>query len=259
MPETIKIDVQDSVTYLTLNRPDVHNAMSNQMVAEIIDYLASIRQNRAIRAVVIGAAGKTFCAGGDIKDLQASAGLPMDEKIDIMSKFDEMLHAVTNAPQVIIARVQGAAMGGGFGLVCASDIAVAGERAKFGLPEVRMGLAPALISPYVIDRMGLPNARRLMLTGGRLDAGQAHAQGIVHEVCSDDELDTKIAATVADVLQGSPNALAATKALIAEVTSKPPAETLTYRAQLINQLRESAEGQEGMLAFLQKSKPSWAK
>lgn len=257
MPETILTTQQGSVGILTLNRPEAHNAMSNHMVEEIISYFEGIRTDRSVRAVIIRAEGKTFCAGGDIKDLQDSASMSMDEKIAVMSRFDLMLQTVNTAPQVTVAQVQGGAFGGGFGLVCVSDIAIASTNAKFGLPEVRMGISPALISPYVIDRVGLTIARRLMLTGARFDAETARNYGILHEVCEPDELSAQVAKAVNEVLQCSPNALAETKALIHHVTARTLEQSLPYRAELISQIRDSEEGQEGMLAFIQKRQANW--
>lgn len=258
MPETIVIEEKGAIAYLTLNRPDVRNAMSSQMVREIVDYFESIHDNRTLRGVVIGAAGTTFCAGGDIKDLQASAAMSLDEKIATMSEFDALLQVVNHAPQVTIAKVQGAAMGGGFGLVCVSDIAIASTEASFGLPEVRIGVVPALISPYVIERVGLTRARQLMLMGSRFDAPAALDYGVVHTVVAPRDLDAEISATVEAITAGSPQALAETKRLIFHVTSRSLDESLPYRAELISRIRETEEAQEGMLAFIQKRKPRWA-
>jgi len=257
VPETLDIQVNGSVATVTLNRPDAANAMSHRMVEELIAYFESIRENRAIRCVVIAAAGKTFCAGGDLKDMQADLGMTPDERAVVLARFDAMLQAVSSAPQVIIARVQGAAVGGGVGLVSVSDIAIASDSASFSLTEVKLGLSPALISPYVIARIGISQARRLMLTGARIDADEALACGFVHETCLMEMLDARVQEVVGQVLACSPNALAETKALIAYVSARPPAESLAYRADLINRLRASIDGQEGMLAFIQKRKPAW--
>lgn len=257
MPETIDVHVNGSVATVTLNRPDAANAMSYQMVEELIAYFESIRENRAIRCVVIAAAGKTFCAGGDLKDMQADLGMTPDERAGLLARFDTMLQGVNDAPQVTVARVQGAALGGGVGLVCVSDIAIASTAASFSLTEVKLGLSPALISPYVITRIGISQARRLMLTGARIDADEALTCGLVHEVALPEMLDARVNETVAQVLACSPQALAETKALIRYVSARPPAESLAYRADLISRLRASPDGQEGMLAFIEKRKPAW--
>lgn len=256
--ETLEIQVVGAVARITLNRPESRNAMSDQMMHELLDYFNSIRENWAIRVVVIGATGNTFCSGGDIKDLQADSSLNLDEKIAKMAVLDQMLEAINTAPQVTIARIQGAALGGGFGLVCVTDIAIAGDSARFALPEVRLGLAPALISPYVIARLGLTRTRQLMLTGIRFGAQDALNYGLIHHACADADLDTQVEKYIGDVMECAPNALAETKKLLFHVTSRSLEESLPYRAELISRLRDSAEGQEGMIAFIQKQKPSWA-
>jgi isohexenylglutaconyl-CoA hydratase len=256
LTETLDIQIKGTVARVTLNRPDAHNAMSDQMVIELLSFFESIRENRYIRVVVLAAAGETFCSGGDIKDMQTAVS--EEDRMVAMSRFDQMLRAVNEAPQVTIARIQGAAMGGGFGLVCVSDVAIASETAKFGLPEVRLGVAPALISPYVIARLGMSRARQLMLTGVRFDAVKALDYGLVHEVQPPDELDARVETVVQEVLLCSPEALAATKELIFYVSERSLDASLQYRAELISRLRGSEEGQEGMMAFIQKRKPRWA-
>lgn len=256
MPETLDIQIKGAVARVTLNRPEVHNAMSDQMVLELLQFFESIRDDRKVRAVVLAAAGETFCSGGDIKDLQATAS--SEERFRAMSKFDQMLRTVNEAPQVTIARIQGAAMGGGLGLVCVADVAIASDKAKFSLPEVRLGVAPALISPYVIARIGESRARHLMLTGMKFDAAKAWQYGLIHEVCATKVLDERVEAVVHDVLQCSPNALAETKELIFYVSERSMDASLQYRAELISRLRASEEGQEGMMAFIQKRKPRWS-
>lgn len=258
MPETLDIQADGAALRVTLNRPDVHNAMSNQMVEELIAVFERIRDDRTVRAVVIAAAGRTFCAGGDIRDLQADAGMTHDERVAVMARFDAMLRAVNEAPQVTLACVQGAALGGGFGLVCVTDIVIAGEQARFGLPEVRLGVSPALISPYVVARIGLARARYLMLTGGQLSAAQALEAGLVQQVRAADELDQAVHELLSQVMHCAPNAVAETKKLLSYISGRSPEETLPYRAELISRLRYSAEGQEGMSAFIDKRPPAWA-
>ncbi len=251
--ETLAIACAGSVATLTLNRPDARNAMSHQMVADMLHFFQSIRNNRSIRVVVIRAAGKTFCAGGDIRDL--STPRTAEEEREALARLDTMLRAVNRAPQVVIERVHGAVMGGGIGLVCVSDIAIASTTTRFALPEVRLGLVPSLISPFVVQRLGLTQTRRWMLTGTTFDGPAAQAVGLVHEVCEESELDERVAAVTNEVLQCSPNALAECKKLLFEVLETP--ETLSYRVELLNRLRRSEEGQEGMLAFLQKRPARW--
>lgn len=258
MPETLEVNTDGAVMFITINRPEVHNAMNDLMVTELIQIFEAMHDDRSIRAVVLRAAGETFSAGGDLGDIKRHEAMSHDERVANIARFDTMLRAVNEAPQVTIAQVQGGALGGGFGLVCCSDIAIASEKARFGLPEVRMGLAPSLISPYVIARMGLTRARALMLTGGHLNAGEALNAGVVTEVCEPDQLETSVQAVIRSILQCAPHALAETKKLIFHVMSHSLSESLPYRAELITRLRYSEEGQEGMEAFMEKRKPSWA-
>ncbi|HLW00859.1 MAG TPA: enoyl-CoA hydratase-related protein [Ktedonobacterales bacterium] len=252
--ETLAITVDSSVATITLNRPEARNALSHQMVEDLLDFFQSIRNSRDVRVVVMRAAGKTFCVGGDIRDL--SAPRTEAEERAAIAKVDTLLRAVNRAPQVVIQRIHGAVLGGGIGLVSVSDIALASAGTRFGLPEVRLGIVPSLISPFVVQRLGLTNARRWMLTGVQYDAGAAQAIGLIHEVCDSEEtLDQRVDATVHEVLQCSPNALAECKKLLFEVLENP--DTLAYRVDLLNRLRRSDDGQEGMRAFLEKRPARW--
>lgn len=256
--DTLAVAITPPFAFITLNRPDVKNAMNAQMVRDLIAAFEALRDQRDARAVVLSGAGGTFCAGGDIKELAAAFQSGHPEALGDASTLDHLLRLVNQAPQVVIARVQGAAMGGGFGLVCVSDIAIASSDAKLGLPEVRLGLVPALISPYVIQRLGLTRARELMLTGRRFGAQEAEAYGLVHEFCDVSDIESRINDLLEQIRQCSPNALKACKQLIFAVADRPPEDTLEYRANLLTDLRRSDDGMEGMLSFVQKRKPNWA-
>lgn len=254
--ETILCDIAGPVATVTLNRPEVRNAMSNRMVEELLrcfETLAS-EEYTGVRAVVLRAAGEVFCAGGDVRDLSTS-GTPGESESDAVGRLDKLLRAVNEAPQIVIARVQGAALGGGLGLVCVADIAIAAARASFALPEVRLGIVPSLISPYVVARAGFTRARQMMLTGARFDAATAQAYGLVHEACADADLDARVGATLGDVLKCGPAALRECKRLLFIVASQ--SDTLAYRVDLLNRLRASDEAQQGMLAFLAKRPAPW--
>jgi len=257
MYETLEITQTGSVAFVNLNRPAARNAMNRQMVRDLLDYFLSIREDRAVRVVVLGANGPVFCAGGDIKEMQA--GFTEDEATQVahVQVFDEMLTAVSTAPQVTIAQIHGQVLGGGVGLVCVCDIAIAATDASLGLPEVRLGLVPAVISPYVVARVGLARARQLMLTGARLTGVEAAAAGLVTTAVQPDTLGAAVREQANAILQASPQALAACKELLFTVSQKPPAETAVTRVQLLHHLRTSPEGQEGMLAFIQKRPSSW--
>ena len=253
--ETLAINIAPPFAQVTLNRPEVKNAMNAQMILDLIAAFEALREERAVRAIVLSGAAGTFCAGGDIKELAAVMQGGMDEHAGLL---DNMLRLVNQAPQVVIAKVEGAAMGGGFGLVCVSDIAIASTDAKMGMPEVRLGIVPALISPFVIQRIGLTRARELMLTGRRFGGEEAKSYGIVQEVCPPDMLEARVNAILEEIRQCSPQALAACKQLLFTVLDQPLDDTVEYRANLLNELRHSDEGMEGMMAFAQKRPPRWA-
>ncbi len=248
--ETISADIHGPVATITLNRPGARNAMSHQMVAELLRAFSGLRDDPAygsVRVVVLRAAGPTFCAGGDVRDLMS--GAESEEERAAVGRLDELLRAVNEAPQVVIARVQGHALGGGLGLVCVSDIVVAGYSASFGLPEVRLGLVPAVIAPYVVQRLGPTCARRLMLTGGQLTPKRARRIGLAQEVCADLELDARVEAIVGEVLLCAPGALRECKRLLFTVLREPEAATLEYRvdsAQSLARRRGGAAGHRGV-------------
>lgn len=254
--ETLTVTLNLPFAYITLNRPAVKNAMNNQMVLDIIAAFETLKDNREVRAIVLSGAGGTFCAGGDIKEM--AQALQSGDVDNFSGTLDKMLRAINQAPQVVIAKVEGAAMGGGFGMVCVADIAIASTEATMGLPEVRLGIVPALISPYVIERVGLTRARELMLTGRRFDGLTALDYGIVHEAVVPEELELRLQVVLDEIKQCSPHALAACKKLIFAVKDKTTDATVDYRANLLTALRRSEDGQEGMMAFMEKRPPKWA-
>lgn len=253
--QTITVEMSGPVANITLNRPDARNAMSNQMVAELLGAFTRLRgeAGASVRVVVLRATGSVFCAGGDMRDL-SSLETPAESDATL-ELLDELLRAVNEAPQVVVARVQGAAMGGGLGLICVSDIAIAVASARFGLPETRIGLAPALISPYIVARVGFTQARRLMLTGARITADAAREIGLVHEVAPDDTLDQRVDGVVSDVLRCAPMALRECKRLLFAVADG--SSTVGDRAAVLRRLRAGEEAQAGMLAFLTKRPAPW--
>ncbi|MBA3870277.1 MAG: enoyl-CoA hydratase/isomerase family protein [Anaerolineae bacterium] len=252
--ETVDVNIEGTFAYVTLNRPAVKNAMNNQMVLDIIAAFESLKDNREIRAIVLSGAGGTFCAGGDIKEMQA---LQTGATDNFSGTLDKMLRTINQAPQVVIAKVEGAAMGGGFGIICVVDIAIASTEAKLGLPEVQLGIVPALISPYVIERVGLTRARELMLTGRRFDGDTAQQYGVVHEAVVPKELEARVQMILDEIKQCSPQALAACKQLIFAVKDAPTEATVEYRTNLLSDLRRSEDGQEGMKAFVEKRPANW--
>jgi len=251
--ETVVVDIKDFAAYVTLNRPETRNAMNMKMVQEITGVFAALHDNRDIRAIVLSGAKGNFCSGGDIKEMRENP-MPASESA---GNLDEMLRTVNQAPQIVISKIQGAALGGGFGLACVSDIAIADVDAKFGLPEVRLGIAPSFISPFVLQRIGLTRARELMLTGRRFSGKKAHEYGIVHIACEDNEIEHFLEIKLDEIKHCAPGAIAAVKELIFTVYQTPLDETVDYRANLLNSLRAGAEAQEGMLAFMEKRPAKW--
>jgi isohexenylglutaconyl-CoA hydratase len=251
--ETIACAVEGPVVTITLNRPEARNAMSLAMVEELLHCFTALGDDayRDVRAVVLRAAGETFCAGGDLRDMSAAS----ENGAGIGARLDGLLRTVNEAPQVVVARIQGPAMGGGLGLVCVTDIAIADEGTTFGLPEVRLGLAPAVISPFVIQRIGFTRARQLMLTGKRFGAAKALEYGLISEVAPAGQLDAQVAETVADILKCSPNALRECKRLLFTVQTQP--DSLEERVTTFERLRTGEEAAEGIMAFIQKKSAPW--
>jgi methylglutaconyl-CoA hydratase len=231
--------------------------MSHQMVEELLSCFQELADeaNSGVRIAVVQATGKIFCAGGDVRDL-AEVHSPAEDR-EAIARLDELLTAVNEAPQVTVMRIQGPALGGGLGLVCVSDIAIASANASFALPEVRLGLLPSVISPYLVGRCGLTRTRQLMLTGRAISAASACDYGLVSLAVSDEEIDSAVASVVSDVLKGGPRALRECKRLLFRVADRLPAETVEYRASLLNEMRSGDEAKQGMLAFLEKRPAPW--
>jgi methylglutaconyl-CoA hydratase len=254
----IEIERSGAKATLWLNRPERHNAFDDGLIAELSAALAELAADSAIRVVLLAGRGKSFSAGADLAWMKRMAGYTAAENEADAQKMAEMLHRLESLPKPTIALVQGAAMGGGVGLVAACDIAIAAEDAQFAFSEVRLGLTPATISPYVIAAIGPRAARRYFLTAERFDARRALGLGLVAAVVPAADLATE-ASRLADILcQNGPSAMAEAKRLIADVTGRPiDAALRTETAGRIARQRASAEGREGVAAFLQKRKPSW--
>ena len=255
----LDIDARGVAT-LTLNRPEKHNAFDEHMIAELSGLLADISGNNAIRVLLLRATGKSFCAGADVDWMRRMAGYDHAANLADAGALAELLHRLDSLPQPTIACVQGAALGGGAGLVCCCDMAVAVTTAMFAFSEVRLGLIPATISPYVVRAIGRRAARRYLLTGERFDAPTAHQLGIVSEVVEPGELDNAVQRLVRALLDGGPQAVRAAKQLIDDVAGrKIDAELMTMTSRRIADIRCSPEGQDGLSAFLNKQPPPWKK
>lgn len=262
--ETLQLREDGFVLHVTLNRPDSRNAMSLQMSQELRAVFSAIADRDAIRAVVLRGAGGHFCSGGDIKDMAGARMRVMESGNDeayaeLNRAFGHMITQVNHAPQVVIALLEGAVMGGGFGLACVSDVAIALADAKFALPETGLGILPAQIAPFVVQRVGLTQARRLALLGARLDGSEATRVGIAHHVVADSaELDAVLAATLDQVKKCAPQANRATKALLHRVGKEPLDGLLDDASKQFARAVAGAEGAEGTMAFVQKRPAKWA-
>lgn len=248
------------VEYLTLNRPEVRNAFNDHVIAELTAWAASARERaarRELRVVVLSGAGKTFCAGADVTWMSKTIAYSEEENLRDAAGMSHMFAALDELPVPIIGRIHGAALGGGAGLAAVCDIVVADEQALFGFTEVKLGILPAVISPFALAKIGRSAARELFLTGARFSATRAKEIGLVHAVVPSHELDNTVAAYVRELLAGGPDALAKAKELIPAVWGQPIADATPLTTSAIAARRVSAEGQEGLRAFLEKRKPSW--
>lgn len=259
MKTSIAIERQGPLGLITLNRPERHNAFDDALIAELTDAFRSMEAEDGIRAVVLSSAGRSFSSGADLHWMRRVAGASQEEnKRDAMA-LAALMRTLSELKKPTVARVQGPAYGGGVGLVAACDIAIAAFDAQFALTEVRLGIIPAVISPYVIGAIGERKARRYMLTAERFSAAEAYRIGLVHEIVPGEaELDEAVGEIVDTLLANGPAALGECKTLIKAVANRPiTPEVILDTAQRIARVRASAEGKEGMAAFLEKRKPSW--
>ncbi len=250
-----------AVEYLTLNRPEVRNALNEVLIAELADWAddaVEAARHDGLRGVVLAGAGTVFCAGADLAWMSKMARYSEAENLADAEAASRMFAALDSLPVPLIGRVHGAALGGGCGLAAVCDIVVADDRAVFGFTEVKLGIMPAIIAPFSLAKIGRAAARELFLTGARFSAARARELGLVHAVVSEADLDATVSQYVREVLTGGPAAIAAAKALIPRVWHETIEGARTMTASAIAARRASAEGQEGMKAFLEKRKPSWS-
>ena len=256
--ETLTIGVADKVATVTLNRPDLRNAFNEQAIAELALAFDELGRNELVRAIVLAANGSAFCAGADLNWMKKMAAYSHDENLADASRLADMLRTIYLCPKPTVAKVQGDCYAGGMGLVAACDIVVAAVGVNFCLSEVKLGLIPATISPYVIKAMGEQAARRYFLTAERFDAAAALRIGMAHEVVEPDALDTTVASVVKALVSNSPHAVAEAKKLVREVVNAPVTDALLLdTAGRIAAIRASSEGREGVASFLEKRKPNW--
>ena len=255
----LKMATQNGVHTITLSRPDVRNAFNDQVIDALKSAFLAVAQDSAVRCVVLAAEGPAFCAGADLNWMRRMAGFTREENLADAGELAAMLKAIYECPQPTIARVQGDVYAGGMGLVAACDMAVSVDTAHYCLSEVKLGLIPATISPYVIRAMGARAAHRYFLTAERFGAAEAHRIGLVHEVVAADALDAKVAELTQALVSAGPNAVRACKKLLHDVAEREINDTLVrMTVERIADIRASNEGQEGVQSFLQKRPPDWS-
>ena len=255
---TISVETDPrGVATLTLNRPDVHNAMNAAMMDEVPEAVAALAGDKSVRAVVLTGAGETFCAGGDLKWMQEQRELEPEARVAGSRKIAVMLGALNELPKPLIGRINGPAYGGGLGMMSVCDIVIAPRAARFGLTEVKLGLIPANIGPYVVARMGEANARQVFLNARLFDAEEAHMLGLVSQLVDPAELDNAVEREIGFILKCGPDAVAATKALIAHIARHGAAGSIDFAMGALADAWERPESAEGIGAFFDKRPPAW--
>ena len=248
-----------AVTTITLNRPEVRNAFNEALIGELTAWAEQVPSDGSVRVVVLQGAGSAFCAGADVQWMSKMIGYSRDENLADARVAARMFAALDAVPVPIVGRVQGAALGGGSGLAAVCDIVVSAEDAQFGFTEVVLGILPAMISPYVVRKIGFSAANELCLSGTRFTAARAKEIGLVHDVVRAEHLGVAVDKHVALLLKAAPSAVAATKRLLRDVAGRRPADVMALTVNAIANQRVSPEGQEGLRAFLEKRPAKWTK
>jgi methylglutaconyl-CoA hydratase len=255
--EFLTIRREGPVEFLTLNRPEVRNAFNEAVIAELTRWAQGAQRDSGLRVVVLGGAGAVFSAGADANWMAKMIDYSAEENVRDARAMAEMFLAIDTLAAAVVGRIHGAALGGGAGLTAACDIAVAEDATVFGFTETKLGILPAVISPYVLPKIGPSAARELFLTGRRFGAARARDIGLVHDVVPAAELDGAVARYVDELLSAAPTAVSVTKALIRRVWGRSPGDAMTITTEAIAAQRVSPEGQEGLRAFLQKKRAAW--
>ena len=255
---TVEFSVSKKVARVALNRLDVRNAFNEIMIEDLIQILGEVEKNDAIRVLVLTGNGTAFCSGADLNWMKKMKDFTVEENYRDALRLAEAMYTLYSIPKPTIARVNGPSIGGSNGLVAACDIVIASHRAEFSLSEVKIGLVPACIGPYLVKRIGEAACRDLFLTGERISADQARALGLVNDVVTHGNLDARVEEKVSNLVTSGPHALAVSKELLAGLSEMPLAQAKEYTAHVIADLRCGEEAQEGMTAFLEKRKPRWS-
>jgi methylglutaconyl-CoA hydratase len=255
---TIEIEQAGPVAWVWMNRPAVHNALNEAMIDELAETFLVLGEDPTVRIIVLSGRGKSFSAGGDVEYMKQQGAAPRESNLATARGLAEMFRIIANTPKPTIARVNGAAMGGGVGLIAACDIALASSQAVFATSEVRLGLIPSTIAPYVLRAIGPRQASRLFQTGERIDAAHAQRIGLVHESAAPEQLDARLQFIIKDLLAGAPGAQSAAKSLIDAVADRAiTRELMEETAVRIANIRSDPEAIEGLSAFLEKRTPDW--
>ena len=256
--DTLLVRRERGVWHVTLNRPESRNAMSMRMVEELHAVLAEAEGDEASRVIVLRGTGGHFCSGGDIRDMAQARQGGSDSLCETSRAFGELGAAFAATGLALVAVVEGTVMGGGFGLACAADVTLAGTSARFRLPETSLGIVPAQIAALIVERLGYAEAKRLTVTGATLDAAQALALRLVHEVHAAERLDAALDTLLTQILHNAPKAVAASKRLVAKARWQSAVSLVEEAADVFSAAVTGPEGSEGTLAFVQKRKPAWA-
>jgi len=249
--------VDGPAALITLNRPDVHNAFDEFVIGEMTDVITLLQSEPSVRAIVIAGSGKSFCAGADLEWMKRMAAYTYAENLEDAWGLQRMFAAIAHSTKVTIARVHGAAIGGGAGLVAVCDVAIAAPEATFALSEVRLGLIPAVVGSYVLGRGGVGAARAPFVNGGRVGAEHALRIGLVNKIVEANDLDSEVEKTVKLVSEAGPHAIETAKSLLRQIQGKSPGDVAELTAETIARLRAGDEGKEGIRAFLEKRKPNF--
>ncbi len=255
--ETLEVKSKNNVAWVALDRPDVRNAFNEVMIEELIGVLDQVAEDSSVRVLVLTGNGKAFCAGADLNWMKKMKDFSYEENHADALRLAELMFKLYNLPKPTVARVNGASIGGSNGLVAACDIAIASHRAEFSLSEVKIGLVPACIGPYLLRKVGEKACRELFLSGERISADQARSMGLVNDVVTHANLTRRVEERISGLMTSGPNALAVSKELLSKISFMPLEEARDYTARVIAELRSGDEAQEGMTAFLEKRKPKW--
>ncbi|MGR4065925.1 MAG: enoyl-CoA hydratase-related protein [Vulcanimicrobiaceae bacterium] len=254
----VNLSVERSVARVTLARPEVRNAFNAEVIGELREIFEQLAKHETVRAIVLAGEGNVFCGGADVNWMRDSLALSFDQNVGDAERMSSMFRAIDRCQHPVVARIQGAALGGGAGLAAVCDVAVASDDAVFGFTETKLGIIPAVISPFVLAKIGRSQARAYFLTGERFDAERAREIGLVHRVVPIAQLDVEVDSVVAELLASAPTAVAAAKQLVVDVSDADYDATLSLTSNAIARQRVSPEGQEGLRAFLERRKANFA-